>query len=58
MIHEKQIIIFFICVIAGAVASAATHAIKGWISQKEYMKIQRKKGVSAIFRTRKKKGST
>lgn len=42
MIHEKQIIIFFICVIAGAVASAATHAIKGWISQKEYMKIQRK----------------
>lgn len=34
MIHEKQIIIFFICVIAGAVASAATHAIKGWISQK------------------------
>lgn len=55
MIHEKQIIIFFICVIAGAVASAATHAIKGRISQKEYMKMQRKRAFRQFLEYEKRK---
>lgn len=50
MIHEKQIIIFFVCVIAGAAASAATHAIKGLDRPKRIYKNTKEKGVSAIFR--------
>ena len=55
MIHEKQIIIFFVCVIAGAVASAATHAIKGWIDRKEYIKIQRKRAFRQFLEYEKRK---
>ena len=55
MIHENQIIIFFISVIAGAAASVSIHAIKDLIDRKKYMKIQRKRAFRQFLEDEKRK---
>lgn len=55
MIHENQIIIFFISVIVGAAASASIHAIKDRIDRKEYMRIQRKRAFRQFLEDEKRK---